>query len=229
MVEWWWSGGRGHGYSCVFVLSFLVQECYTNDKSTHFVCSTKREVDANEQLTSKYGSRTGGRGNYALNYGFIDESWMVLNEPVVVEVVGGGGGSGSEGGESGEGGGVGGGERVEGDGGPGPPTKVIVRGAQSIDALVEKAGYSWGAIKQGLVQGRNRLTKRSGGVDARRGMVSTTDVLVGARIHREEEEEEVEGIAEQQRKHELGEQIRHAEIETIARALDHTNTRLKSL
>jgi hypothetical protein len=125
------------------------------------------------------------------------------------------------GGEIGEGGGV---------GGPGPPTKVIVRGAQSIDALVEKAGYSWGAIKQGLVQGRNRLTKRSGGVDAR--VVSTTDVLVGARIHREEEEEEeveVEGIAEQQRKHELGEQIRHAEIETIARALEHTNTRLKSL
>jgi tRNA(Arg) A34 adenosine deaminase TadA len=60
-------------------------------------------------------------------------------------------------------------------------------------------------------------------------VVSTTDVLVGARIHREEEEEEVEGIAEQQRKHELGEQIRHAEIETIARALDHTNTRLKLL
>ena len=72
------------------------------------------------------------------------------------------------------------------------------------------------------------MTKRSGGVDAR--VVSTTDVLVGARIHREEEEEEeVEGIAEQQRKHELGEQIRHAEIETIAKALDHTNTRLKSL
>ena len=60
-------------------------DCYTNEESTHFICRTNGEILKGMQLTSRYGSsEKKGRGMYAINYGFIDESWMKLEEYVYI-------------------------------------------------------------------------------------------------------------------------------------------------
>jgi len=188
-------------------------DCYTNELSTLFVCSANRRILPNIQLTSHYGGsneHNKGRGMYAINYGFIDNTWMKLNEYVWIDIdIDGGGGGG------------GGGDGRNSSDGVKTRKSVAVHDGQSLENLRKEYRTNWNGIVNSIHRelillhdsinynhdDQGRKTKNI--IDTE--VTTTTTTIVNNTIE------------SNKMKARLGALVREAEIETLHHLLHYAN------
>ena len=233
------SGGDGQWNSIKMLVPFADAlntgrdpnvDCYTNEESTHFVCSTNQRVLSNIPLTSSYGGVSQGRAMYALNYGFVDDNWMTLNEYIWLNISGsvvaaeeGSGGGIEEKGET-EKGGVEEGGGIEEEGGGGG-TSVLVHDGVGLEKLVLEKKFSWMDIIQGIETKLQTLydSYKHAEVEAE----AEAEVEVAAGNGGIGDMESMQSSSSSKRmKAQLGNYIRDAEIATLLELLNYSKLAL---